>query len=232
MKDRFPAFIALLMLCALVAGTWWAAGYTQRAVQVDPPARMTHDEDSWGSNFVMIRTDPQGMPINRLEGDYAKHFPDDGSYFITKPRAFGEQPGNPVTIGTSDTATMDKTGNTIVMIGHAHVHRFPDPTHKPLDVRSQQLTILSDSDVVYTHLPAQVQQGDSNMNGTGMRYDNKTQQLQVYSASNVEIANSDSHGLAGGSKPKPPGSGTAASSGTGKTATPAKPKTRSETTLP
>lgn len=201
MKERFPSLIALFLLVALVAGTWWAADYAQRAIQVDPPRRLTHEMDAWTRDFVMLRTDATGKPINRLEGDYAEHFPDDDSYHITAPRAIGQQEGNPITVGVSKTAVMEAGGKRIVMNGDAHVHRQPDSRNDPLDVRSQQLIILPDDDVVYTELPAQVLKGNSRMNGTGMHYDNKTRQLQVSSSTDVEIAGSEGRNRSGSRTP-------------------------------
>src|SRR3546814_11458193 len=86
--------------------------------------------------------------IYRLEGDYMQHYPDDDSYEITKARAIGQQPGSPITIGTSNTAIMDQGGERIVMKGNAHVHRLPDQDNSALDVKSQQLTIMPDQDEI------------------------------------------------------------------------------------
>jgi len=191
MKERFPSLIALSLLIALVVGTWWAADYAQRAIPIDPPRRLTHEMDSWARDFVMLRTDPGGKPINRLEGKYAEHFPDDDSYHVTDPRAIGQQAANPITVGTSNTAVMEKGGKRIVMNGDAHVHRQQDANNEALDVRSEQLIILPDDDVVYTDLPAVVHKGNSRMSGTGMHYNNKTRQLQVSASTDVEIAGSE-----------------------------------------
>lgn len=191
MKERLPALIALLLLIALVICTWWAADYAQRAIPVDPPRRLTHEMDSWARDFVMMRTDPEGKPINRMEGSYAEHFPDDDSYHVTDPRAVGQQEANPITIGTAKTAVMERGGKRIVMDGDAHLHRQQDANNDALDVRSQQLIILPDEDVIYTDLPAVVLKGNSRMSGTGMRYNNKTRQLEVRASSDVEIAGSE-----------------------------------------
>ena len=43
MKERFPSLIALFLLLVLVTSSWWAADYAQRAIQVDPPRRLTHE---------------------------------------------------------------------------------------------------------------------------------------------------------------------------------------------
>jgi lipopolysaccharide export system protein LptC len=191
MKERFPSLIALFLLLGLVVGTWWAAEYTQRAVTSDPPRRFTHEMDSWSRNFVMLRSSPDGKPINRLEGDYAEHYPDDDSYVITAPRAIGQQAGSPITVATSKTGVMYDGGKRIVMQQDAHMHRKPDADTPPLDVRSEKLVIMPDDNTISTDLPAVVLRGQSQMNGTGMTYNNKTRQLEVYSASNVNIAPAD-----------------------------------------
>jgi lipopolysaccharide export system protein LptC len=208
MKERFPSLIALFLLLALVLGTWWAADYTQRAVPTDPPRRLTHEMDAWSRNFVMVRTDVDGKPINRLEGDYGEHYPDDDSYVVSNPRAVGLRPNTPVTVATSETATMYEGGKRIVMDKDAHMHRQADADTPPLDVRSQQLVLLPDEDLITTDLPALVTRGQSRMNGTGMKYNNKTRQLEVYASTNVEIAPADTQRAQ--PKPNPPAGSSAA----------------------
>lgn len=191
MRERGPALIAVILLMALVVGTWWAADYAQRAIPIDPPARITHEPDSWAHHFVMIRTDPAGIAVNRLEGETMRHYPDDDSYEIDQVRATGQQPDSPITIGTADLATMDANGTRIVMDGNARVHRLPDAERSALDVTSEQLVLYPDEDVVETDLPARVINGPHVLHGTGMRYDNKTTQLQVFSATDVKISGQD-----------------------------------------
>jgi lipopolysaccharide export system protein LptC len=191
MKERAPAIVAIILLLSLVVGTWWAAGYAQRSIPVDPPRRITHEPDSWATNFVMLRTDEQGVAINRLEGVQMHHYPDDDSYEVTTAKAIGQQPGAPITIGTANVAVMDQDGARIVLTGDAHLHRLGDAERAALDVKSEKLTLLPDKDVVFTNLPALVVNGNSTMNGKGMRYDNKTRQLQVFSATDVKISGQD-----------------------------------------
>lgn len=188
MRERGPALIAVVMLLALVAGTWWAADYAQRAVPIDPPGRITHEPDSWAHNFVMIRTDATGSAVNRLEGTTMRHYPDDDSYEVDDVTATGQQPDTPLTIGTANMATMDANGTRIVMEGNAHVHRLPDETREALDVRSERLVLYPDEDLVETDLPARVVNGPHVMHGTGMRYDNRSRTLQVFASTDVTIS--------------------------------------------
>jgi lipopolysaccharide export system protein LptC len=209
MKERFPSLVALLLLAALVFSTWWAADYARRSVPVDPPRRYTHEIDSWMREFIMLRTSETGRPINRLEGSYAEHFPDDDSYHVTAPRAIGQQEGNPITVGIAKTAVMEDGGKRVVMNGDAHVHRQADANNDPLDVYSQQLILLTDNDIVYTELPALVVKGASRMSGVGMHYNNKSRNLRVSASSGVEISPADqrrgrpAQGAAAGAAPDP-----------------------------
>jgi lipopolysaccharide export system protein LptC len=190
-KDRIPSLVAVLLLGLLVLGTWWASDYTLRSIQVDPPRRLTHERDSWSERFVMVRTDPGGVAINRLEGAAMQHFPDTDSYEITQPRAVDHQPELPMTIGTADSGILDRHGERIVLNGNAHLQRLPDAGHQLLDVRSNQLIIEPDQDLVHTDQPVQVINGHSTLRGKGMRYDNRTRQLSVTAASDVKISGED-----------------------------------------
>lgn len=191
MRDRFPSIVAVCLLALLVLGTWWASDYTLNTIQIDPPRRITHERDSWSDHFVMIRTNEQGIAINRLTGTAMEHYPDTDSYDITRPRAVGHQPDSPVTVGTADMGTMTRNGDQIVLNGHAHLRRLPDPENNLLDVRSDQLIIEPDRDLVHTDHPALVINNHSTMRGKGMRYDNRTRELSVHAASDVKISGED-----------------------------------------
>lgn len=191
MKERFPSIVAVLLLGLLVLGTWWASDYALRSIEIDPPRRITHERDSWSQGFVMLRTDASGYAINRLEGAAMEHFPDTDTYELTAPRAVGRQPGSPITTGTADRGTLDHHGDRIVLEGNAHLERLPDAANKRLDVRSEQLIIEPDRDLVHTDRPVVVINGQSTLRGKGMRYDNRTRQLTVSAASDVKISGED-----------------------------------------
>jgi len=191
MKNRLPALSSLALLLMLVIGTWWAAEYTERAIPVESPRRLTHEPDAWATRFVMLRTDPTGIAVNRLEGVRMQHYPDDDSYEVTQARAIGQRTGTPITIGTANTAMLDQDGKRITLRGQAHLRRLADAQNAALDITSEVLVMLPDEDRAATDLPAQVVHGQSIMRGVGMQYDNRTRTLRVLSASDVKIAAQD-----------------------------------------
>ena len=191
MKERFALIVSFVILTSLVMGTWWAAEYSQRAVDIDPPVRLTHERDNWAKQIVLVRTNEHGVVIHRLEGDLMEHFPDDKSYDVVRPRAFALKSDNPLTIATSRTATVYDEGDRIVMKGDAIVLRLGDTERQPLNFRTEVVTMLIKEDLAYTDLPAIATSGRSRMSGTGMRYNNATQQLDVFKSTDVEIAPKD-----------------------------------------
>ena len=191
MKERFAIIVSLVILTSLVLGTWWATDYSQRAVEIDPPVRLTHERDHWARKIVLVRTDEKGLVIHRLEGDLMEHFPDDKSYDVIRPRAFGLKADSPLTIATSRTATVYDEGDRIVMKGDAVMLRLADAEHQPLNFRSDEVTMLIKEDLAYTELPAVATSGRSRMSGIGMRYNNATQQLDVFKSTDVEMAPKD-----------------------------------------
>jgi len=194
LRERLPGLMAVSLLTALVIATWWAVDYTQRSVTLDPPRRLTHEPDAWAQQFIMLRTDPRGLAIHRIEGQTMQHYPDDDSYEITQVRAIGRQADAPVVTGTSDLGVLDQEGERVTLRGHARVHRRADAQTPAMRFESDVLTLLIPQDVVLTDAPAMVVRGHSVMRGTGMRYDNKTKTLQVHAAVDVRIAGQDQEG--------------------------------------
>src|SRR5690625_1250628 len=176
MRDKIPTLTTILLLITLVLGTWWSAHYTMSTIEIDPPRRLTHEPDSWSYDFTMLRTDEHGNAINRLDGDYLEHYPDDDSYFIREAVATGLRADRPLTTGRSDEALMDQDGDRITMTGDAHVHRVPTPERAALDIYSDVLVLLPQEDIVHTDQPALVIDGRSTMEG--IRSEEHTSELQ------------------------------------------------------
>jgi lipopolysaccharide export system protein LptC len=191
MKEKFSIVFSLAILITLVMGTWWAADYAQRAVDIDPPSKNTHEFDNWAKNPVIIRTNPEGHVITRIEGDRMEHFPDDGSYEVETPRAFSLRPENPLTVATAKAATIFDEGDKIVMKGDAVLMRLGDAEHQPLNFRSEVITILVKEDLSFTDLPAVAVNGRSRLRGIGMLYNNATREIDVFKSSDMDIAPKD-----------------------------------------
>ncbi|XVN73297.1 Lipopolysaccharide export system protein LptC [Oligella sp. MSHR50489EDL] len=191
MKDRLPALIAVFMLLGLVAITWWAADYAERAFPVEPEITENQDPDAWSGVFTMLQANEQALPVTRLDGTKMRHYPHDGSYEIEDPQLISQRPDSPRVIASSKTAWAYNNMSLIHMLGEGHVHRFPTNDSKALDITSEKLIVHPDEDIIETDEPAVVIQGDSRLVGEGMKYNNNTRKLEVYANSGVRIAPKD-----------------------------------------
>ena len=192
MKDRLPALIALCMLLALVGITWWAADYAERifAVDVEEPT-VSKDPDAWSGPFTMLQSNEDGIAVTRLDGSQLRHFPHNDSYEIDQPELISQRPDSPRVVASSDIAYAYDNVTLVHMVGNAHAHRFETPDNSALDITSEKLIVHPNEDILETDQPAVVIQGDSRLVGDGMKYNNTTRKLDVYSNSGVRIAPKD-----------------------------------------
>ena len=187
MRDRLASAVSILLLASLVAGTWWAADYAKRAVTTDPPRRLTHEIDSYVEDFVMVRSDPQGMPSSRMEGKRLVHYPDDDSSEVTQARAVNQRADRPTTVVSSNFARMDEDGARIEMTGNVEFERMAGQGRDALNIQSEQMTLRPDEDLAFTDQPATILNGRSRIQGRGMRYNNVTRELSIAQRTQVEI---------------------------------------------
>ena len=185
MRERLPSLVALFLLALLVLSTWWAANYTLNTVALDPPRRQTHEPDTWAQNFVMLRTNEAGIAINRLEGAYMLHYPDDDSYHLDDAIVTLNQAQSPIMTAQSDNAIMDEDGTRIQLVGNALLQRQADAKGDVLSVRSERIVLYPNQDTMETDEPAVVKNGSNTLQGTGMAYNNTTRQLHVHRNSHV-----------------------------------------------
>lgn len=187
MRERLPSLVALLLLTLLVISTWWAANYTLSTVELDPPRRQTHEPDAWAKDFVMLRTNEDGIAINRLEGDTMVHYPDDDSYHLDEALVTVNQIQNPIVTAQANEAIMDQDGARIQLVGDAQIFRQADANGNPLSIRSEHIVLYPNQDTMETDEPAVVVNGPHTLEGVGMTYDNNTRQLQVHRDSRVTM---------------------------------------------
>jgi len=191
LRERLPGLVAVILLLGLVLATWWAVDYTQRAIPFEPPRRLTHEPDAWARAFFMLRTNPDGVAVNRLEGDTMRHYPDDDSSEIFQARAILAQVDAPAITATADVAVLDQNGERVTLRGNARVVRQSFAQTPAMQVDSAVLTLDIPTEVVSTAEPAVVVRGHSTLRGIGMEYNNQTQILQVQSVVDAHIASAE-----------------------------------------
>jgi lipopolysaccharide export system protein LptC len=92
--DRFSAWSPALLLGGLAALTWWLD-----AQVTDPGARrdgsLRHDPDLVIEGVRVVELNERGKPVQTLQAQQARHYPDDGTIEFDAPRVVLTQPDRP-----------------------------------------------------------------------------------------------------------------------------------------
>jgi lipopolysaccharide export system protein LptC len=135
----------------------------------------------------IIRTDATGLPQYRLE---AKQM----SFEQQADRSILEQPvmttlasDRPKTVVQSDTAVGTNQQNQVELIGNVRISREAFGNQPAARVTTSRATLFLDEERAMTDAPVLVQRGTSTLQGIGMRYDQKTQRIDIVSESRMVV---------------------------------------------
>ena len=136
--------------------------------------------------FDSTRTDEDGNLQSSLQAIYMKHFKDQDKTLLTKP--FYTKYKNKKKHSTiySDVGEINDKGEQIILKENAILIRLPTKTKKVLKLFTHELNIYSDLDVVTSQRAVKmIQEPNIEIDGIGMKYDNKDGILKLLS--NVRV---------------------------------------------
>ena len=177
--DTVSAYLPLLLMALLALSTWWLVKNTplfDTARVVAPPR---HEPDYTMSQFMVQRFGANGAMRVQLEGDVMRHYPDDETIEIDNPRirAFGDD--GRVTVATARRALANRDGSELQLIGDARVVREASATDAAIEFRGEFLHCFQNTERVRSHLPVVVTQGNTEIRGDAMAYDNLARVLDL-----------------------------------------------------
>lgn len=177
----FP--LALLALLALL--TFWI----QRTVQSPAPkldGSNRHDPDYILNNFVTTKADINGNLRYRLVASEMKHYPDDDSTELQRPRFTRYAPGKPYTEIEGDRGFVSSNGENIQFLDNVKVVREASKDRGEMIVLTEFLNIEPKKDLVTTDRPVVITQAPKTViHATGMVYDKKQQTVKLLN--NVQV---------------------------------------------
>ena len=172
--DLASAYLPLLMMAALAAGTWWLV---RNAPSVEVPQAAVaprHEPDYEMMNFLVQRFAKDGTLRTQLEGKRLRHFPDNDTLEIDQARIRSIGSDGVVTIAVADRALANGDGSEVQLLGDARITRPAHGDQQEVEFRSDFLHAFRNVEQVRTHLPVVVTQGESIVRAGGMDYDNLT----------------------------------------------------------
>lgn len=177
MKHWGSALFPLSILLALTLLTFWL----RYATELDEPRRdgkHRHDPDYIVSDAVLRKLDPNGQLKYTLRADDVRHFPDDDTTDLRKPRLTqqSDQPEKkaPVTV-SADKGHLSDDNKRVDLTGNVLIHRPAAGRDEELTASMPDLTVFPDDERAFTKSPVVLTKGSSWVKGVGMQVDNKAQ---------------------------------------------------------
>ena len=169
-----PALLfPLLLLSMLALLTFWI----NKTVQPSPPkidGSSRHDPDYIMSNFVTKQTDINGNLHFQLAAVEMRHFPDDDSTYLQRPRYTQFTIGKAPTQVEALRGIVSADGEKVELFGNVKITRpaFAGKGESTLD--TDHLNNFPNQDIVRTESPVIIRQAPKTVvYGTGMLYEKK-----------------------------------------------------------
>lgn len=171
----FP--LVLLSLMALL--TFWISRSVQpTAAKIDGSSR--HDPDYIVNNFVTTQTDINGDLRYKLAAVEMKHFPDDDSTILQRPRYTQFAVDKPYTQVEGLRGYVSSNGEQVEVVDNVRVVRQAFEEKGEMTVDTDYLKILPNEEIVQTPSPVVIRQAPKTViYATGMVYDKKSRTVTL-----------------------------------------------------
>ncbi|MBT3917759.1 MAG: LPS export ABC transporter periplasmic protein LptC [Nitrosomonadales bacterium] len=134
------------------------------------------------NKFNSTRTDEDGNLQNSLQAEYMKYYKDQDKTTLIKPFYTKYKNKNKHSTIYSDVGEVRDKGEEIILRENAILVRLPTKTKKVLKLFTHELNIYSELDVVTSQKAVKmIQEPNIEINGIGMKYDNKEGILKLLS---------------------------------------------------
>jgi len=179
MYGRHTIMFPLAVLVLLAAVTLWIDRTVQAPVH-KPNGSNRHDPDYIVNNFVTTKTDVTGNVQYVLAAAEMKHYPDDDSTHLTRPRLTQYANAKPYTQIESQEGLVSSKGDVVQFIGNVKVVRQATAAKDEMTMRTQYLKVMPDTEVATTDRPVIITEGPKSVvHAVGMVYDKKQRTIQL-----------------------------------------------------
>jgi lipopolysaccharide export system protein LptC len=179
---RLLALMLAGVFCAF--GSFWLLQMVTEQEQATQIGR-SNEPDYIVDNFSFVRMGPNGQPRYVVSGDRLTHRPMDDISFVDKPVVQGITTEHPRVTMHAERARILHEQGQVELIDNVDVERPGTATSKPLSIKTQELTVLPDEELMKTDLPIEMKLGSATVRGTGMVANNATQQVHLATRSQL-----------------------------------------------
>ncbi|MDD2832785.1 MAG: LPS export ABC transporter periplasmic protein LptC [Methylotenera sp.] len=183
MTAQFGARSAILFPLAVLGLLAFVTFWVDKAVQPQAPridGSSRHDPDYIMHNFETTQTDTSGALRYKLAAAEMKHYPDDDSTDLVKPRYTQYALDKPYTRVEGDTGLVSSDGEQVDLHGNVKVTRQAFEGKGEMTVETDYLEIRPNDEYVSTESPVVIKQAPKTViYATGMVYDKKKQTVTL-----------------------------------------------------
>ena len=179
---RMLALMLVGVFCAF--GSFWLLQLVnEQGLSVE--LNRSNEPDYIVDNFSFVRMGPNGQPRYVVSGDRLTHRPMDDISYVDKPVVQGITVDHPRVTMHAERARILHEQGQVELIDNVDVERPGTPASKPLSIKTQELTVLPDEELMKTDLPIEMKLGSATVRGTGMVANNATQQVHLATRSQL-----------------------------------------------
>ena len=180
MKDRWLAYVPILLLAGLAALTYWL----DQVVEPVTGARdgnQRHDPDIVVEGLSATQMAVTGSPRYAVLAKRMLHYPDDRTTVLEFPElTHFDEASVPLTI-RSDEGELSADGTDAYFRGNVRLRRPAAGEYEEMTMTTSYLHVIPDKDLAQTDQPVTLTQGDSVVTSVGLEFNHATRTLKLLS---------------------------------------------------
>jgi lipopolysaccharide export system protein LptC len=178
-RGRMLAVMLIGVFCAF--GSFWLLQVMRGQDEGNAGNARNTEPDYIVDNFSFVRMAENGQPRYVVSGKRLTHHPIGDVSEIEQPVLQSMATEHPRMTMRADRARVLHQQDQVDLIGNVDVVRPATPTSKPMRIRTPELTVLPDEEIMKTDQPITMTIGAASVSGTGMVANNATQQIHLSS---------------------------------------------------
>lgn len=168
------AIFPLSLMLALASLTFWLR-YATEMPEIRHDGKNRHDPDFIVSNGTLHKIDATGRLQSTLQASEIRHYPDDDSSDLAKPRLTYLYTTRPNVTIVAERGHSNKGGQQVDLYDKVQITRAASDKGEEMNGYTEHLTVLPDDEKAYTKNPVLITQGKSWVKGVGMQADTRAQ---------------------------------------------------------
>jgi LPS export ABC transporter protein LptC len=170
MRDRLTMLVAIFLLAAVAATSFWYSRALRRPPAADRPAPAT--PDFVVDRLVLTQFDEAGRAKHKLFAERLTHFSENDDIELANPRLVSLRPDRPQIEARAQRARVENAGERVHLRGSVVLTRTADGPEPPLRLTTEYLLANPDYDRYSTDRPVQIERGPDRMQANSMELDN------------------------------------------------------------